>query len=176
MAIRKILQSSISGGTDLDDKFLHGQTVLVQNMSDEVKQLIADLRETLWAYPFCVGLSAPQIGENLAISVVNFKRENPDDDLILINPKVIELSGKKDRKRESCMSVWGEMGEVERRDKISIEYLNINFEQCHANFKGFDSRVVQHELDHLQGILYSDKIFGDTKLQHADFFDEYKII
>lgn len=176
MAIKTILQSKISGGTEKDDIFLRKQVKQVENMTEEIQQVIIDLRDTLWAYPFCVGLSAPQIGQPYAISVVNPTRESRESDQVIINPKVINISGKKDRKRESCMSIWGEMGEVERRDKIIIEYRDEMFNLKQITYTGFESRAIQHELDHLNGILYSDKLIDNSALQHADFFDGYTII
>lgn len=176
MAIKRIIQSRASGGEDWDDAFLHRKAIPVDTINDEILNIIQDLRDTLWAYPFCLGLSAPQIGSKYAISVVNPSREAADNDLVLINPKIITLSGKKDRKRESCMSVWGKMGEVERKSKIVLEYKDIDFQVRQINFSGFEARVVQHELDHLEGILYSDRLYEESTLQKADFFDGYEII
>lgn len=176
MAIRKIVQSKESGGTDREEELLHCKAVPVDVINEEILSIIQDLRDTLWAYPFCTGLSAPQIGSKYAISVINLNRETVNDDMVLINPIIISLSGKKDRKRESCMSVWGKMGEVERRSKISLEYRDIDFQVRQASFSGFESRVIQHELDHLEGILYSDRLCGDSTLQKADFFERYEII
>lgn len=176
MAVKTILQSTISGGTKKDDLFLHTPVKQIEKITDDIQQIIIDLRDTLWAYPFSVGISAPQIGLPYAISVINPSRELRDDDQIIINPSIISLSGKKDRKRESCMSVWGEMGEVERRDKIMLEYRDEMFNLCKSTYTGFISRVIQHELDHLNGILYSDRLVKDSALQHANFFDEYSII
>lgn len=176
MAIKTILQSKISGGTEQDDLFLRNQAKPVEKITDEIQQIITDLRDTLWSYPFSVGLSAPQIGQRYAISVINPTRELRENDQVIINPTVISISGKKDRKRESCMSIWGEMGEVERRDKIVIEYRDEEFNLKQIAYTGFESRVLQHELDHLNGILYSDKLIKDSVLQHADFFDGYTII
>lgn len=176
MAIKTILQSKISGGDEKDDLFLRNQAKSVESMTSEIQQIIMDLRDTLWAYPFSVGLSAPQIGQPYAISVINPTRELREKDQVIINPKIISMSGKKDRKRESCMSIWGEMGEVERRDKVIIEYRDEGFNLKQTTYTGFESRVIQHEIDHLNGILYSDKLFKESILQHADFFDGYSII
>ncbi|MDO4303332.1 MAG: peptide deformylase [Bacillota bacterium] len=176
MAVRRVIQSSLTGGSVSEDKFLHTMTMPVERLSDDIHDLILDLRDTLWAYPFCVGLSAPQIGDPHSVSVINFKRENRNEDLVLINPRIVELGGKKDKKRESCMSVWGKMGDVERRDKIIVEFYNQCFEIVQMEFQGFNSRVIQHEIDHLLGILYFDKINKEKSLQKADFFDKYEII
>lgn len=176
MAVKTILQSAISGGSEEEDIFLHTQAKPVEKITSDIKQIIIDLRDTLWAYPFSVGLSAPQIGIPYAISVINPNRELRDEDQIIINPSIISLSGKKDRKRESCMSIWGEIGEVERRDKITLEFRDEMFHLRQKTYTGFISRVIQHELDHLNGILYSEKLIANSVLQHANFFDEYSII
>lgn len=173
--VKRIIQSKASGGTEQDEIFLHSGTIPVENLSAEIFNIIQDLRDTLWAYAFCLGLSAPQIGSRYSLSVVNPSKDTPDDDLILINPKIITISGKKDRKRESCMSVWGKMGEVERRSKILLEYRDTDFNLKQIGFTGFDARIVQHELDHLQGILYSDKLYNDSILHEADFFKQHEI-
>lgn len=176
MAIREILQISQSGGNTNDDSFLRTSTKPVVEINEEVLNVINDLRDTLRAYPFCIGLSAPQIGESYAISVLNFEHSDEKDDKILINPHILSLSGKKDKKRESCMSVWGYMGEVERRDKVEIEYLDLDMNLRRESFEGFNARAIQHEIDHLNGIVYYDKMVDKNKLLKANFFDEYKIL
>lgn len=176
MAIREIYQSSLTGGSDYQNNILHQNTKDITKIDSEILSIIKDLRDTLWAYPFCVGLSAPQIGFNYSITVINFERKSRDHDIILINPKILERTGKKDKKIESCMSVWGKRGEVERRSKILIEYFNIDMQIFKNQFEGMSARVIQHELDHLQGILYCDIIASGKKLEKADFFDNYKII
>ena len=176
MAIKKILQSKITGGSDEDVAILTTKASEINVIDDEGMEIIQDLRDTMWAYPFCVGLSAPQIGISKAISVVNSTREKKEDDLILINPEIISVTGKKDIKRESCMSVWGEQGEVQRRSKLKIKYRDIHFEEQTLQCEGFLSRAIQHELDHLQGVLYCDIILPETELSHATFFDAYELL
>lgn len=176
MAIKEILQVCQSKGSSNDDKFLKTITTSVKQVDDDILEVITDLRDTLHAYPFCIGLSAPQIGEPYAISILNFNHDNRDKDIILINPRVISLSGKKDKKRESCMSVWGYMGEVERREKVEIEYYDINLHIHIEKFEGFSARAIQHEIDHLNGIVYIDKLTSNSSLIKADFFDNFKIL
>lgn len=176
MAVRTIIQSEYTGGSELEEKFLRTPAKEVNIINDEIINIIEDLRDTLWHYPFNVGLSAPQIGQPYAISVINSKKESKDEDFIIINPIVISLSGKKDIKHESCMSVWGEMGDVERRYKVTIQYQDIEFNTIQSQFTGFESRIIQHEIDHLNGILFIDKLLPESKLQHANFFDEYSIL
>lgn len=176
MAVKAILQAKLSGGSEESDTFLRTAARPVVAMTDEVQQVIQDLKDTLNAYPFCVGLSAPQIGMSYAISIINVNRAENGNSLTLINPQIIKISGKKDRKRESCMSLWGEQGEVERREKLTISYQDEQLEFHQLSCSGFESRTIQHEIDHLNGVLYSDKLFQGASLQHADFFDDYSII
>lgn len=176
MAIRKILQAKIVGGSTWEDDFLHKEAKLVNKIDENVLSIIQDLQDTINAYPFCIGLSAPQIGIDYAISIIVFRNENEKKELILINPVITNTSGKKDKKRESCMSVWGKAGEVQRRDKISLIYRDIDFTEKHLDCSGILSRTIQHEIDHLHGILYPEKIVDGTFLRHADFFDSYTVL
>lgn len=146
MAVKTILQTKISGGTEEEELLLRSLAKPVEKITEEIQQIIIDLQDTLWAYPFSVGLSAPQIGQLYAISVINPTRESRESDKVIINPRIISISGKKDRKRESCMSVWGEMGEVERRDKIVFEYRDEGFNLKQIVCTGMESRIIQHEL------------------------------
>ena len=74
------------------------------------------------------------------------------------------------------MSVWGKMGEVERRDKILVQYLDLEMDVIQRRFEGFYSRAVQHEIDHLNGLVYLDKLVPGEKLQEAPLFSSYEII
>lgn len=132
------------------------QPVTPENLA-EALETVKDLLETMHSQPLAVGLSANQIGSSLAIAVVR----TPDEDLVLVNPRPASLSGKKDRKRESCMSIWGLAGEVERRDKAHVMYDDLELSPNEIRLKGFTSRVVQHELDHLNGVLYNSLVRGD---------------
>lgn len=172
MAIKRIVQSSISGGSSADDLFLRTKTIPVTSDTMNLNEMIQDLKDTILAYPFCVGLSAPQIGYSYAISVICTDNERKEF-LVLLNPKVVSISGKKDKKRESCMSVWGKAGSVERRDKALIEYQDIDFKPIQKQFTGIISRCIQHEIDHLNGILYIDKLVDEYSLIDAPFFDSF---
>ena len=172
MAVKEILQIKATGGSDKDNQILHSKSMQIDKITDQIRKIIQDLRDTLWNYPFCVGLSAPQIGINQSISLINFNHEDRNEDLILINPHILSTSGKKDKKRESCMSVWGKMGEVERRSKVEIEYVDTNFQYHREQYEGFKARIIQHELDHLNGIVYVDHMVAGNELLDADFFDK----
>lgn len=176
MPIKRLIQSSLSGGCNEDERVLRKPAVIVKEIDNKVEMIIQDLRDTIWAYPICRGLSANQIGYPFAITVVNLSHDTHENDLILINPCIEKISGKKEKKIESCMSLWGKQGEVERRDKVQIRYYNVNMEEHLINASGMMSRILQHEIDHLNGILYVDKLVPGKKLEKACFFDDYQII
>lgn len=173
MAIRHIIQTVRANGSLQDDNKLHTPSKQVVVMDDNIAHIITDLRDTMWAYPFCSGLSAPQIGESWAITVINFKHTNRLEDLILINPKIISQSGQKDKKRESCMSVWGFMAEVERRKKVIIQYQDEQMNSLQQEFQGFEARVILHEIDHLNGVVYTDYLSEESELLKSHVFDGY---
>jgi len=176
MAIKQLYQSKITSGNDYQDSVLHSKCKDVIKIDEHVNQVITDLIDTLWAYPICIGLSAPQIGYNYKISVINFERVSKEDTVVLINPIILETTGKKDKKRESCMSVWGKQGEVERRNKVTISYQDIALNKLQSSFEGFHGRAVQHEIDHLNGILYADKLVENKELMDSPIFSNYEII
>lgn len=141
----------------------------VKNFDDSLKECIQDLKDTLHYHKIAVGLAAPQIGIALQVAVINLKQEG-DKDFVIINPKVLSKSGKKDKKKESCMSVPHYRGEVERREKINISYLDVFGIRKEEQFKGFKARVVAHEIDHLEGVLYTDHMEDVDTLEDVDFF------
>lgn len=145
----------------------------VTDFGPSLQQLIQDLLDTLLHHKIAVGLAAPQIGVKLRVAVINTQKEKiPSTSLILINPKTLSTAGKKDRKKEACMSLPGFQGEVERRHKIAISYQNITGGTEHLEADGYLARVVSHEIDHLDGILYIDRMSPSSNLQPADFFKD----
>jgi peptide deformylase len=171
MAVREIIQVTVTGGDDTTERILTKVSKQVTSFDDSLLALIDDLRDTMWHHTICVGLAAPQIGHDLKVAVVNSEHETREDDLILVNPVIMNRSGKKDIKRESCMSIWGLGGEVERRDKVSVRYTDGFGEVRLVSFEGFVARAVQHEIDHLDGVLYRQHLKAGTELTVVDIFD-----
>jgi len=102
--------------------------------------------------------------------VINLNENKEEPTLILVNPKILSTSGKKDKKKESCMSLPHYRGEVERRYKISISYLDRIGKAAQLDAEGFLARVISHEIDHLEGILYIDRMESLSSLEPVDFF------
>jgi peptide deformylase len=129
-----------------------------------------DLLDTMGAQQLCVGLAANQIDSPLSVAVVS-RSGTEEEPLILFNPVVLSATGKKDKKRESCMSVWGFTGEVERRSNIVVAFEDYQLQPMELMLSGFVARVAAHEIDHLQGVTFVDHVAGG--LVPTDLFDGF---
>ena len=140
----------------------------------ELSELIADMFETMIAANGA-GLAAPQIGVNLQLVIFGFKNNQryPDaptvPETVLLNPVLTPLSQEMDAAWEGCLSVPGMRGLVPRWSKLRYEGVNQFGERISREVDGFHARVVQHECDHLNGILYPMRIsdlsqFGYTEV------------
>ncbi len=141
-------------------KFL--QTVEFKKLT---KQMIYTMRRT-----HGVGLAAPQVGESLNFAVMqmrptptrpNLKMKGP---IIIVNPKIIRYSKEKVSEWEGCLSFYGVRGSVLRSKSITVEYNNEKGEKKKEEATGFWARIFQHEIDHLNGIVYVDQMKDMKKL------------
>jgi peptide deformylase len=118
----------------------------------EFEELCDDLEETMIKKEG-VGLAAPQIGKNVRLIVVNTKK----GPIMLFNPKIVKKSWLKEWGEEGCLSVPMVFGDVRRHKKITCVFCNRQGAKDKINASGFLARVIQHEIDHLDGILFVDK-------------------
>jgi peptide deformylase len=128
----------------------------------EVRALIQDLIDTMRSGPGSVGVAAPQIGTLLRVCVVDVSnnklgKDNNHGLLILINPEIVRQEGAAVM-REGCMSVPDYTGDVERAVEITLRFLNENGELHEIEASGFEAVALQHEIDHLDGLLFLDRI------------------
>ncbi len=125
--------------------------------SPEIKKLAEDMIETMYIKDG-VGLAAPQVGQSLALCVIAGKY-TPDEktDLILINPEWEKISIQKTVDEEGCLSVPNTFGEVKRYKKIKVRGQNIKGEKIEFPAEDYFARIIQHEIDHLNGILFIEK-------------------
>lgn len=121
-------------------------------LNAEMKKLFADMVLTMREKDG-VGLAAPQIGKNLRLAVINTK----DGPLHIINPEIIKFSWAKEWGEEGCLSVPNVFGQVKRSRKIICKYLDKDANPQSIQASGLMARVFQHEIDHLDGILFIDK-------------------
>ena len=129
----------------------------VTEFDDDLKKLIADMAETMYDAPG-VGLAAPQIGISKQIAVIDITPKEKENELIvLINPKIIKGEGEQ-VDEEGCLSVLEYATNVTRYEKIWVEAQDIDGNPLNFMAEGFYARVIQHELDHLDGKVFLDRI------------------
>ena len=130
----------------------------VEKVDEEIRQLLDDMLETMYD-AVGVGLAAPQIGVSKRIMVID---ESHDDEkktpLFMINPEIIEKSQDCILGEEGCLSVPDMRADVERFAEIKVKYLDYHGEEKILNADDFLAIVIQHEIDHLDGLLYIDRI------------------
>lgn len=170
MSILKLVQLDRNDFNERNT-LLRKESGVVTDFSDKLQKIIDDILETFYSHNIAVGLAAPQVGIPLKIAVINPDKKNkPEKTLIIVNPKIISTSGQKDKKKEACMSLPNYQGEVERRSKIEITYQDRFGVEHKLKEKGFIARILGHEIDHLEGFLYVDRMNAEAQIEIAEFF------
>lgn len=140
----------------LGSPVLRQQAALVARVDDEVRRLVDDLFETMRAARG-VGLAANQVGVARRVAVVDIGEEDPPP-LVLINPVIVEWSTEAEVAEEGCLSIPEIFGDVKRPERVVVEALDRDGTPFRAEVEGYKARAVQHEIDHLDGILFLDHL------------------
>lgn len=153
----------------------------IKNIDEEILDIIEDLKATL-EFGRGLGIAAPQIGINKRIIVVGAKKENikyNDAEEIpittMINPSWNKITQETDVQYEGCMSVPCIRGKVERYKDIELRYYDENGELVAKQIHGFFARLVQHECDHLDGIVFLEKVKEPNGFATVDNIDKYNL-
>lgn len=158
---------------------LRGKTRPVSKFDDELQQLIDDMIETMRAANG-VGLAAPQIDRPLKLAVIETLPEEDDEGneiegtrelFVIINPEIYWTSRETTKGLEGCLSIPGYLGEVERPDSIRVRGLDRHGRKFRRRFDDWDARIFQHEIDHLNGVLYIDKLTGPENIWTEEEFE-----
>jgi peptide deformylase len=147
------------------DPVLKKQAEDIEKGSLDVKALAADMFETMYAASG-VGLAAPQIGKSIRLFVVD--GEPMDEALkefkkVFINPEILEESGEEWAFEEGCLSIPGIRADVFRAEKVKIRYFDEDWQEHTEEFDGLAARIIQHEYDHIEGVLFTDYLSGLKK-------------
>jgi peptide deformylase len=137
----------------LGDPVLRSKAKKVKEVNEKTNQLIDNMFETMYEEDG-VGLAAPQVGMLKRIAVVDIREDNP---IVLINPKIIEEEGKAIME-EGCLSIPNRTGDVIRSRRIKVRSLDKEGNEVEFEAEGFEARAIQHEMDHLDGVLFIDKM------------------
>ena len=144
----------------------------VTEFGSELEEVVRAMFRRMYASEG-VGLAAPQVGLRKRILVANHSGEEGDE-LVLVNPKVLERSGAPTTFEEGCLSFPGIFAEVERPDGCKVRAQDLAGQEFEAEYDGFLSRVVQHEYDHLEGVLLVDRMSPADKHRHRHALEALK--
>lgn len=150
MSIRMVRQDG--------DEILRKKSKEVKEITDKVRELIEDMKETMKEHGGC-GLAAVQVGVLKRIIIVSPKEEEM---YVFVNPKIVKMSKELVGEMEGCLSVDGYRGKVERPKSIELEAFDENMKPIKLMAEDFFARIICHEVDHLEGILYTDKVIKGT--------------
>lgn len=153
----------------MGDEILTKKCREVKEMKPRIKELIEDMLETMYDAQG-VGLAAPQVGILKQIVTIDVTPEG-DNPIILINPQIIEMSGEQTG-QEGCLSVPNKAGIVTRANYVKVKALNENMEEIIVEGEELLARALQHEIDHLSGILYVSKVEGDLLEATQEYEEE----
>lgn len=147
-----------------DDEILRQQTEPVEEMTGEIRRLVDDMFETMYNSDG-VGLAAPQVGHLYRIFVADADGmiakeddQEPHGPVAMINPEIVFRSEEAVELEEGCLSIPGVNGPVKRPVSIRVEYRDEEFEKQSLEVDGWLARVIQHEYDHLDGVLFLDHL------------------
>lgn len=132
----------------------------ITQIDDELRKLAADMFETMYKAHGC-GLAAPQIGVNKRLITIDTDEQHK---FVMINPEITKATGK-EICEEGCLSLPGLREKVQRAVKITARYLDLEGQQMEVTAEGLLARAIQHEIDHLEGVLFIDRISKARRMQ-----------
>ncbi|MEP4196615.1 MAG: peptide deformylase [Aliishimia sp.] len=142
----------------------------IDSITPEIERLAADMMETMYAAPGR-GLAAPQVGHLIRLFVMDAGwKDNKSDPMVFINPMIQEISEDYVANSEGCLSIPGVSADVSRPAQVQLTWTGINGARYVQSFTGFAAACVQHENDHLDGIITFDHLDADTRARiEADY-------
>ena len=148
MALREILTEP--------NKILRQKSSIVEKVDRDIQKLMDDMLETMYAAPG-IGLAAIQVGVAKRIIVLDIApKDSPRNPMYFINPEIVQRSENHVTYEEGCLSVPGQFAEIDRPEKCHIKYLDYQGEKKEIKAEGMLATCIQHEMDHLEGILFID--------------------
>lgn len=139
------------------DLHLRSKSRPITTIDENIHILAGALIEVLANTPHGTGLSAIQIGVPLRIFIINMSR-TPGKETIMVNPIVEKISGRWETRQEGCLSLPNYKGPVSRKSRILVRAGDLHGAEFHYFAKGYEAAVIQHEVDHLDGIFYWDRM------------------
>ena len=154
-----------------NNKILRKKSEKVDIFDDEIKEFAENLLDLMYAYDW-VGLASPQVGKNIRViattqwkEIKRWRKTNKEiiGETAMINPEILEHSEEMKKWEEACLSVPGLCGDVERWSRIVVKYQDKKWKTHVQKYTWFSAVVIQHEMDHLEWILFTDKVIGEIR-------------
>ena len=145
------------------DPVLRQKAKRVRNIDDSIKKLIGDMTETMHSAPG-VGLAAPQVGVPLRVIVIGISEQ---EDIALLNPQIVRRKGER-LVNEGCLSVPGYVGELKRAESVTVKGRDQNGKEIRIKADELLAQALEHEIDHINGVLYIDRLEGMDKLRKIE--------
>ena len=148
----------------LGDRVLRQPAKRVAKVDDQLRNTIKEMLQTMYSAEG-IGLAAPQVGIHKQIIVIDIALDQPDEPpLVLINPKITKSGIKLCSSEEGCLSIPGVYLEVIRPEQIEVTYKNEQGKPCKLEATGLLARAIQHEMDHLNGVMFVDRVENNLAL------------
>ena len=147
----------------LPDPVLRQKAKRIRSVDGSIRKLISDMLETMHAAPG-VGLAAPQVGIPLRVIVIGIPE---GEDIALINPEIMRKTGER-LVTEGCLSIPGYFGEIKRAESVRVKGRDLSGKEIRIKAEELLAQALEHEIDHLNGILYVDRLEDPDKLQKLE--------
>lgn len=148
----------------LGDRVLRQPAKRIAKVDNSIRQLVKDMLQTMYSADG-IGLAAPQVAINKQLIVIDCEPNNPDTPpLVLINPKIVKYGNELCNGEEGCLSIPGVYLEVTRPEAIEVSFKDENGRPRKIKATGLLARVIQHEMDHLSGVMFVDRVENDLAL------------
>lgn len=149
----------------------------VKRFDDQLQTVIDDMFETMRAAPG-VGLAAPQVGESVRLFVAEWPEDEEDPEsvkpYVIVNPVIVRTKGEEEEAEEGCLSIPGYVGDVKRAPEIVVKGKDRHGKKIRLKVDGWLARIFQHEIDHLDGILFIDRVESPDKIRRVEPGEEEK--
>lgn len=161
------------------DPILRKKAEEITQFNDELKQLIKDMEETMFATNG-IGLAAPQVKKSVRLFIINLQEKDEEGEYhptitrVFINPKIIAVSEKTWEEQEGCLSIPKIYEQVARPFKITIEAQDENGTSFTQDFEEWEAKVILHENDHINGVLFIDRVQGKKRKALEPFLNAVK--
>ena len=148
----------------LPDPVLRQKAKRVRVIDGSIKKLVSDMLETLHADPGRAGLAAPQVGVSLRVIVIGLPEK---EDIVIINPEIVRRRGER-WLNEGCLSIPGYFGQVKRSESVTVKGRDQNGKEIRIKADELLAQALEHEIDHLNGTLYIDRLESADKLHKIE--------